>query len=34
MALIKNAARKRTVCYHHDSKEILVLLCVPPPDEL
>jgi len=27
MALVKNAARNGAVCYHHDSKEIFVLLC-------
>jgi len=32
MALVKNAARNGAVCYHHDSKEIFVLLCLflPP----
>ena len=30
MALVKNAVRNGTVCYHHDSKKILVLLCLPP----
>jgi len=28
MALVKNAARNGAVCYHHDSKEIFVLLCL------
>jgi len=28
MALVKNAARNGAVCYHHDSKEIIVLLCL------
>ena len=28
MALVKNAARNDAVCYHHDSKEIFVLLCL------
>ena len=28
MALIKNAARNGAFCYHHDSKEIFVLLCL------
>ena len=28
MALVKNAARNGAVCYHHDSKEIYVLLCL------
>ena len=27
MALVKKAARNGTVCYHHDSKEICLLLC-------
>jgi len=30
MVLIKNAVRNGTVCYHHDSKKILVLLCLLP----
>jgi len=28
MALVKNAARNGAVCYHHDSKEMFVLLCL------
>jgi len=28
MALVKNAARNGAVCYHHDSKETFVLLCL------
>ena len=28
MVLVKNAVRNGTVCYHHDSKKI-VLLCLP-----
>ena len=28
IALVKNAARNGAVCYHHDSKEIFVLLCL------
>jgi len=28
MALVKNAARNGAVSYHHDSKEIFVLLCL------
>ena len=28
MALVKNAPRNGAVCYHHDSKEIFVLLCL------
>jgi len=28
MALVKNTARNGAVCYHHDSKEIFVLLCL------
>jgi len=28
MALVKNAARNGAVCYHHDSKEIFLLLCL------
>jgi len=31
MALVKNAARNGAVCYHHDSKEICVLLCLLLP---
>ena len=27
MALVKKAVRNGAVCYHHDSKEIFVLLC-------
>jgi len=27
MALIENTARNGAVCYHHDSKEICLLLC-------
>ena len=30
MVLVKNAVRNGTVCYHHDSKKILVLLCLLP----
>jgi len=28
MALVKNAARNAALCYHHDSREIFVLLCL------
>jgi len=28
IALVKNAARNGAVCYHHDSKEFFVLLCL------
>ena len=28
MAQVRNAARNGAVCYHHDSKEIFVLLCL------
>jgi len=28
MALVKNTARNGAVCYHHDSKEFFVLLCL------
>jgi len=28
MALVKSAVRNGTVCYHRDSKKILVLLCL------
>jgi len=28
MALVKNAARNGAVCYHHDSKEFFLLLCL------
>jgi len=31
MALVKNAARNGAVCYHHDSKDIFVLLCLLLP---
>ena len=31
MALVKNAARNGAVCYHHDSKEMCVLLCLLLP---
>ena len=31
MALVKNAARNGALCYHHDSKEIFVLLCLVLP---
>ena len=31
MALVKNAARNGAVCYHHDSKESFVLLCLLLP---
>jgi len=31
MALIRNAARNGAVCYHNDSKEIFVLLCLLLP---
>ena len=34
MALVKNAARNGAVCYHHDSKEIFVLLCLFLPQGL
>jgi len=28
MALVKNAARNGAVCYHHDSKDFFLLLCL------
>ena len=31
MALVKNVARNGAVCYHHDSKETFVLLCLLLP---
>jgi len=33
MALVKNAARNGAVCYHHDSKENFVLLCLFLPQD-
>jgi len=34
MALVKKAVRNGAVCYHHDSKEIFVLLCLFLPQGL